>query len=224
MEYGTREGGRFDQDVRGKSPTDCIDGHHHVFEFESTSGDGMPGLVDRLLGAEEEPIPTGSDAAGECFYRRSLDRQGNRIEYSVRQGVIHLGIDAEAPYVCAPGHRSCPVPGAVRDASDHAHRPSGRAAPQRQDGTGWKAESGQRIPSAEPPCRELSAALVHGSGDGGLLFRKQSCVRGVVIYERAAHGSRQDLGYQFCSSLPARTGLLGALSASVVRTAVALAL
>src|SRR4029077_3463456 len=124
VEKGTRN-----QQTCRKAPTPAVDRDHGVFEAEPSFGQREPGLVDRLLDAEEQPVPVRPRRlAGELAQELALLGQGDVAEQAFRQRLVGLGVDADRHQVARPRDRTRPVAVAVRDAADDPSRPERLAA------------------------------------------------------------------------------------------------
>jgi hypothetical protein len=171
-----------------------IDVDDRVLEVQPATGQREPRLIDRLLGAEQHAVPEHIRPGGRQRGQPGLlAAGGDGPENPVRQFVVRFGVEANRDHVTVAGDRGSPVPGAVRDASDHARRPLRGAAQSRHDGPGRHAELGQRGPCAGPGGRELTAPFVDGVGYDHLFTGKQHDVRQVPEGLFRGHLGRQDI-------------------------------
>jgi len=182
-----------DQQCRGEGAVARVDGDLRVLEAEPAAGQREPGLVDRLLRAEQQPVPADAPHRGEPGQHDSFPRAGDQAEHAIGQHVIGLGVDTDGEDLVRVRDRGRAVAGTVRDAAHDAGWPLGRAAFPPRD-RGWRhSQPGQGAVGAVPGRAELTAPFTARLGDGQDLFWKQRRLRRIAERLRGRYGGRQDL-------------------------------
>jgi hypothetical protein len=185
--------GARDQQPGGEGAVRRIDRDSRLIESQPAPGQRKPCLVDRLLGAEQQPIPAWLRRRGrEGAQSGALVGGRDDVQHALGQPVIGLGIKPEGEHVLDARDGRCPVAGAMGHAADDARRPLRRAAQAGHDRDGRPAEGGKRGAGARPRGGELPAPLVHRAAQGGLLLGEQHDVEHIAERFDGRHLGRQD--------------------------------
>ena len=143
-------------DAGGKGAFRRVDRDVRVREAEPLAGEREPGLVDRLLGAEQQAVPAGPRRRDRQLAQPgALGGQGDQLEDAAGKRGVGLRVKPDREQVLRARDRGGAVPRAVRDAADDAVRPQRRAAVAAQDGRRRDAERGERAARALAPRGEL---------------------------------------------------------------------
>jgi hypothetical protein len=139
----------------------------HVGEVEPAPREREPRLVDRLLGAEHDPVAVRIDARVDVVVGE------HQVAHLRGQRGVRLGVDADAAEL--PGARDDrrAVAAAVGHAADHAVRPAGRPIGVGEDRGRGHSQPPHRRASAVADAAELAPACGHGSRHQGGLGRQQ---------------------------------------------------
>lgn len=151
-------------------------------------GEGVPGLEDALLGAEQQPVPVDparlpGPRRGEPF---AFGGTHHQLPHAFGQRGVRFGVDAQRQHVRRARQRRRPVSVAVREAADDAVGPQGHSAPAVEYGDGFQAEPAHGPPRAGPRRREVVPALRHAPGDQFLLLGEEGSVRHGLLARRGA--------------------------------------
>ena len=149
-------------------------GDGRVAEAEPSQGQREPGLVDRFLGGEQQPVPTHGAVGGPALRQHGhLLRTGDHAQHPRRQRGMRFRIDAQRPHPIGMRDDRSPVTVAVGHAPDHPVRPARRAGSAAQQWCRREAEPAERFPRAVADRREFPAALGHRTGEYRHLGRKE---------------------------------------------------
>lgn len=117
------------------------------------------GLVEGLLGTEEQPIPPNT---GHAQRARDLVGPGDPREDAWGNGLVGLGVDADRGMPLGETHGRCPVPRAVGHAPHDPGRPQRFTPRPGRNGDGRHPQLPQGTPRKMPHGRVLPSPLPKG--------------------------------------------------------------
>ena len=135
-----------------------------ILKPEPLTCNGKPRLVNRLLGAEQDPVPANPWLiCCQLAQRRPLGLAGDNRQDTVGEFVMHFRVDANRSDFVSASNRAGAITLTVRYTANNACWPSGGSGRFAKDRLGRQSGALKRVARTHPGGREVAPALRRSS-------------------------------------------------------------